>query len=249
MTRHKILLGLVLVAMTPFDSYLLSEQARAGQTRPKVHSYMEQFLREFERRQKDAESDEDPKLEYGRRRKLMEEIVAKELSNAEFDFRTLVMEIAAADKDDVSSAIFNEVIFFYGSRGDTEKLIAVLSVRCPEERIWLHHSIESLLVLALDEPLKGRGVMILCDAWQQSVSDTNRRCLVLSLRRGFEPIGISSDSDERFVAHVREWYNAHRVGFMPNPDYCSDRYLQGKENVPLFIEKATEGKTTWGIAR
>ena len=196
-----------------------------------------------------AEMPENPKSAYGEQARLTGNVVKSYVNSKEYAPEIVLRELSREPFPDRYGYLRNHFIYVYLENRDVDGLTRLLAVNCPEGRMGLAESIESVLAHWPAEATKAQGVLVLCNAWKMSKSKENRKRLITALRRGLEPMGIIAKDDADYVNQVRKWLAENREAFEPNPDYRF-KYkmlaLQGKQ-IPLFVPagsaKKWDGKT------
>lgn len=179
----------------------------------------------------------DGKAAYTLAGKIQQDVVEAYLNRAEVNLEPLLEEIAQDFGKDNFRHFRNSLIFYFLKQGDPENLTRLLSVNCPVDRMGLGESIESAVAMWPETATKGKEILVLCDAWSVSKSPENRRRLIVALRRGFQPMGITADDDAEFVAKVRKWKAEQRDSLVPNEDYRGKygTVSERRTDIPLYI--------------
>ena len=102
-----------------------------------------------------------------------------------------------------------DVLAFLGTSladcGDRERLVALLSKRCPNRIHWPENVEFYLAVRAkrLRDP-----ILILGEAYSKSQVPETRHALAAAVRRGFVDLGIRGKDDAEYVKNAMQWYVA-----------------------------------------
>ncbi|MDR3635853.1 MAG: hypothetical protein P4L84_18770 [Isosphaeraceae bacterium] len=100
--------------------------------------------------------------------------------------------------------------------GDRERLVDVLSKRCPSLIDW-PETIEYWLAFRgwkMREPM-----LILGEAYARSRAPKTRRALAASIRRSFAGLGIRGKDDAEFVGNAMRWYQQEKGHLIVNETY------------------------------
>lgn len=229
----------------------------ADEAQPPMFADAEQYplLKEIDRRAavliRRAEKPEDPKSAYSQARRLELSVVEAYLNSRECDMAIVLNEFGRDPFPSAYLGLRNSFIHGLMRKRDIDGLTRLLAVNCPENRMGQGEAIESSLALNPAEVTRGRGTLVLCDAWEMSKSKANQKRLITALRRGFEPVGITAKDDAAYVTQVRKWLAENNETFEPNPDY---RLKAGgpysfRNDIPLFVPKGSvekwDGRTNY----
>ena len=81
------------------------------------------------------------------------------------------------------------------------------------------------------------GTLLLCEAWESSKDEKTEHTLIAALRSCFEPLGVRSVDDTKFVAGVRDWYMRNKDAYAPNVDYESHPNHTTSKYEPIFVKR------------
>lgn len=199
------------------------------------------LLKELDRRAVEAinhaEMPDDPKRAHQAAGDLTRKVVMQYVTGKQYDRAIVLKELGHEPFPDRYLHLRDDFIFGVLRTKDVESLTDVLAVNCPANRMGLGESIESALALYPADSTQGKGVHVLCDAYAIAKSKENRKRLATALRRGMEPLGITAEDDDQFVAMAAKWLDEHKATHKANPDYRlkAGGPLSFRTDIPLFV--------------
>lgn len=219
-TRPLVMLALVTLTLVAqrgeCDDPAASEDAEARSKATQILKAMED---EFDERSKpfDELPREQGKERYELQARLLAELVRNRCKDDPEARDELIAAVLLLEDKEFVHAVSCELVSFLARDEYREEMVAFLAQRCPE-RIYIHVSVEALLISIADEELED-GTLVLCDAFEQSKDEEARKSIAAALRRGFKPLGVKGETDEDFVKQCRSWYIKYRERLEPDLDY------------------------------
>lgn len=161
---------------------------------------------------------DDGKTKYGNCQKLTRRLLRKHLSDQEV--RQLATSCGSLPER-VEEAGFTADVLAWLVRalvgvGDRERLVDLLSSRCPDWNSWPLH-IE--YYLAAEAKQLGDPVSILGDAFSKCKTAETRLALAAALRRALKGFGIRGNNDAEFVDKATKWHKEHQGELTLNTEY------------------------------
>jgi hypothetical protein len=159
------------------------------------------------------------------------------------------------DRSKFESTVLGFIVQALVKSGDRERLVAMLSKRCPS-RVCPNGCIE--FELAYDGVKLKDPILILAEAYSECDVPEVRHDLAAALRRGFVDKEIPGKDDGEFVENAVAWYEREKERVVVNVEYPRNdeyvpleihdkypgsfrRFVTGPQGEPLFLRK-TEGK-------
>jgi hypothetical protein len=145
----------------------------------------------------------------------------------------------------------------FANRGDRASLVTVLSRRCPEKflklpvEVWLAPQQFDEVSLRQDNlprrpygKIVGlpNGILVLCDAFDQSTDKEVRLVISKALRNAFDPHLTAPADDSRTANVCREWFSRHHTEFYVNVENWHPGSSGLNPSLQLFRRRASTEK-------
>jgi uncharacterized protein (TIGR03067 family) len=174
---------------------------------------------------------------------LVDSLFRKRLS--EEDLRQLAatcdsLPISAKERSRFANDALGFVVRSLVDVGERQKLIALLSTRCPG-RVGHYTTLEFYLAYygrAMKDP-----ILILGEAYSRCTIPEVRHDLAAAVRRGFRGLGIHGKDDADFVANAMKWYKQEKQQLVVNFGFGSIEYnlsVEEYEQHPGLYDKDLE---------
>lgn len=177
---------------------------------------------------------------YGRNTATLDELIRERYENHSEARRQLVASIATAKDGTFGYGVLQDVVYLLKDCQERELLTWLLSNNCPTKMFF--SQIECAMVIIRADKVSD-GVLVLCDAYEQSQNDSSRKMLYTALERGFRFLRIKTATADDYVSEVRKWYLENREAYEPNHDYLDSAHFDyDYEREGMFVVKGTNAK-------